>query len=145
MAKYIVIELGKETYAIGIEHVQSIERVLPITRVPGTSPFVRGVTSLRGVVTSVIDPKVFFGIDSASEITGQSRIVVVNAGDVTTGLIVDSANNVVDITDEDIQPVPEVVGSVRAEFLKGIATVNGTTLAILDLDAMLQPQRVADQ
>lgn len=55
--KVIVFQLEDEEYAIPVDSVGSIERVLPITRVPRTAPYVKGVINLRGVVTPVIDLK----------------------------------------------------------------------------------------
>lgn len=55
--KIIVYQIEDEEYAISVQHVGSIERVLPITRVPGTPDYVKGVINLRGVVTPVVDLK----------------------------------------------------------------------------------------
>lgn len=53
--KVIVFKLAKEEYGIEVDKVQTIERMLPITRVPKTFDFVKGVINLRGVVIPVID------------------------------------------------------------------------------------------
>ena len=69
--KLIVFQLENEEYALSVQHVGSIERLLPITRVPSTPPFVKGVINLRGVVTPVIDlKKRFHGVDT--EFTNQT-------------------------------------------------------------------------
>lgn len=53
--KVIVFKLGVEEYGIEVEKVQTIERMMPITRVPKTYSFIKGVINLRGVVIPVID------------------------------------------------------------------------------------------
>lgn len=53
--KVIVFKLGSEEYGIEVDKVQTIERMMPITRVPKTLSFVKGVINLRGVVIPVID------------------------------------------------------------------------------------------
>ena len=51
--KVIVFQLMDKEYAIGIDVVTTIEKVLSITRVPNTPSHVRGVINLRGVITPI--------------------------------------------------------------------------------------------
>src|SRR5690625_4201162 len=103
--KLIVFELENEEYAISVQAVGSIERILPITRVPSTPDFVKGVINLRGVVTPVIDLKERLK-DKKSEFSEQTRIIIVHLDEITVGLIVDAANDVIDIHQDQIEPPP---------------------------------------
>src|SRR5690625_2751986 len=94
--KLIVFQLANEEYAISVQSVGSIERILPITRVPSTPSFVKGVINLRGVVTPVIDLKEKLK-QTHTEFTEQTRIIIVHIDEITVGFIVDSANDVIDI------------------------------------------------
>src|SRR5690625_1981293 len=94
--KVIVFQLNNEEYAVSVEQVGSIERMLPITRVPQTADFVKGVINLRGVVIPVIDLRVRFGIEEV-EHGDTTRIIIFYLDDIEVGLIVDVANDVVDI------------------------------------------------
>lgn len=128
--KVVVFTLGEEEYGIEVEKVKTIERMLPITRVPKTYDFIKGVINLRGVVVPVIELRGRFGLPSA-EVTEQSRIIIVAYEDLEVGFIVDSANDVIDIMDDDIEPAPEVVGGIQAKYLRGVAKIGDERLLIM--------------
>lgn len=128
--KVIVFKLGTEEYGIEVERVQTIERMLPITRVPKTYSFVKGVVNLRGVVIPVIDLGGRFSLPEA-EYTDQTRIIIVTVSDMQVGFIVDSANDVVDLNEDDIGTPPEIVGGVKAKYLRGVAKLGDERLLIM--------------
>ncbi|MCP3772820.1 chemotaxis protein CheW [Paenibacillus sp. MZ04-78.2] len=128
--KVIVFALGKEEYGVEVEKVRTIERMQPMTRVPKTPEFVKGVINLRGVVTPVIDLRGRFGFPE-TEYTDNSRIIIVAVGDIEVGLIVDSANDVIDVDSDHIEDPPEIVGGIKAKYLHGIAKVGESRLLVL--------------
>ncbi|MFE5319580.1 chemotaxis protein CheW [Paenibacillus sp. NPDC056579] len=128
--KVIVFALAHEEYGVEVEKVRTIERMQPMTRVPKTPEFVRGVINLRGVVTPVIDLRGRFGFEEC-EFTDSTRIIIVAVNDIEVGLIVDSANDVIDVDSDSIEDPPEIVGGIKAKYLRGIAKVSDTRLLIL--------------
>ncbi|WP_211745925.1 chemotaxis protein CheW [Paenibacillus sp. Marseille-Q4541] len=128
--KVIVFKLGTEEYGIEVERVQTIERMLPVTRVPKTYSFVKGVVNLRGVVIPVIDLRGRFSLPE-SEYTDQTRIIIVSVSDMQVGFIVDSANDVVDINESNIENPPEIVGGIKAKYLRGVAKLGEERLLIM--------------
>lgn len=128
--KVIVFKLGTEEYGIEVECVQTIERMLPITRVPKTYSFVKGVVNLRGVVIPVIDLRGRFGLPE-TEYTDQTRIIIVTVSEMQVGFIVDSANDVLDINEDNIETPPEIVGGVKAKYLRGVAKLEDERLLIM--------------
>ncbi|MCC3357451.1 chemotaxis protein CheW [Bacillus sp. REN16] len=144
MLKVIVFSLQDEEYGIPVSQVRSIEKVQHITRVPRTASFVKGVINLRGVVTPIIDLRTRFGMDE-TEYTDSSRIIIVATEDVEVGLIVDTANDVMDIPVDAIEPPPEIVGSVEVEYLEGVAKLEKRLLILLNLEKVLNPRLVMDK
>ncbi|GIO83822.1 chemotaxis protein CheW [Paenibacillus faecis] len=128
--KVIVFKLGHEEYGIDVDKVQTIERMMPITRVPKTFSFVKGVINLRGVVIPVIDLRGRFGLPEA-EYTDQTRIIIVAANEMEVGFIVDSANDVIDLNTESIDTPPDVVGGVKAKYLQGVARLSDERLLVM--------------
>lgn len=128
--KVIVFTLANEEYGIEVDKVKTIERMSPITRVPKTPPFVKGVMNLRGVVVPVIDLRGRFGLPE-TEPTDNSRIIIVATDDLEVGFIVDSANDVMDVMEDTIENPPEVVGGVKAKYLSGVAKIGDNRLLIL--------------
>jgi|SRR5690625_1795506 len=141
--KIIVYQLEDEEYAVTVQHVGSIERILPITRVPNTPNFVKGVLNLRGVVTPVIDLKERF-YQKETIFTEQTRIIIVNIDDISVGLIVDSANDVIDIHPDQIEPAPEAVGSAVVDYISGVIKLDKRLLILLDLQKVLNKSEKKD-
>lgn len=139
--KVIVFQLNNEEYAVSVEQVGSIERIQPITRVPQTADFVKGVINLRGVVIPVIDLRVRFGLEEI-EHTDTTRIIIFYLDDMEVGLIVDVANDVVDIPENIIEPPPEVVGTVHVDYIEGVAKLDNRLLILLDLQKVLTTDEI---
>ncbi|MFD1018204.1 chemotaxis protein CheW [Thalassobacillus hwangdonensis] len=139
--KVIVFQLKDEEYAVPVQQVGSIERIQPITRVPNTEDFVKGVINLRGVVTPILDLRSRFGLEE-TEHTESTRMIIVYLDDMEVGLIVDAANDVIDIPEEAIEPPPEVVGAVEADYIRGVAKLERRLLVLLDLNRVLTSDEV---
>lgn len=141
--KVIVFQLKDEEYGVEVDQVRSIERMQHITRVPRTPDFVKGVINLRGVVTPIIDLRKRFGIEEV-ETTDSTRIIIVAVSKMEVGLIVDAANDVVDIPNNIVEPPPEVVGGLEAEYLRGVAKMDKRLLILLNLDKVLNPKELKE-
>lgn len=128
--KVIVFKLNEETYGVEVDNVKTIERMMPMTRVPKTPPFVKGVINLRGVVVPVIDLRGRFGLEE-SVLTEHNRIIIVNLEQIEVGLIVDSASNVIDINTDKIEDPPEIVGGIKAKYLHGVAKLEDDSLLVM--------------
>ena len=139
--KVIVFRLKDEEYGVEVNQVKSIEKLEHITRVPRTPKFVKGVINLRGVVTPIVDLRSRFALEETgySETT---RVIIVVVGELEVGLIVDAANDVIDIPVNAIEPAPEVVGGVEAAYLRGVAKLEKRLLILLNLDKVLNTEEI---
>lgn len=136
--KVIVFQLADKEYAIPVSHVQGIEKLMHITRVPKTEKYVKGVINLRGVVTPIVDLRERFGLP-IPENEDTTRIIIISLADMEVGFVVDSANDVLDIAANSIEPQPEVVGSLGEEFISGVAKLDKRLLILLHLEKILNP------
>ena len=136
--KVIVFDLNNEEYCVPVKFVKSIEKIQYITRVPKVEPFVKGVINLRGVVTPIIDLRLRFDFPELpfNELT---RIIIVSTNDKDVGFVVDSANDVLDIQQSQIESAPEVVGEIERDYIKGVAKLDKRLLILLDLENILEP------
>ncbi|WP_108669673.1 chemotaxis protein CheW [Peribacillus acanthi] len=137
-SKVIVFQLNGKEYAIPVSQVRSIEKVQHITRVPRTVNFVKGVINLRGLVTPIIDLRSRFDMEEAPY-SESTRIIIVSLTDMDVGLIVDAANDVIDIPLSNIEPQPEVVGTIEADFINGVAKIEKRLLILINLEKVLHP------
>ncbi|MGG4488952.1 chemotaxis protein CheW [Metabacillus idriensis] len=134
--KMIVFQLNHEEYGISVDKVRSIEKIQTFTRVPGTEPFVKGVINLRGIVTPIIDLRTRFHLEQ-KPFTDSTRIIVASLDQFEVGLIVDAANDVIDLAMDEVEPAPEVVGAVEAEYVEGIAKIGRRLIILLDLNKVM--------
>ncbi|AEE91392.1 CheW protein [Tepidanaerobacter acetatoxydans Re1] len=139
--QFVEFKLGDEDYGIDILQVKTIERMMPITRVPKAPPFVEGVINLRGEIVPVIDLKKRFDLP-LSETTDSTRIVIVSIDDITVGMIVDSATEVIQLSQDDIEPAPPITGSIDANYLDGVGKIDGRLLILLNVAKLLKPQEI---
>jgi purine-binding chemotaxis protein CheW len=107
--KYLTFSLKEEEYGIGILKVKEIIGMMPITSVPRTPDFVKGVINLRGKVIPVVDLRLKFSMESISY-TDRTCIIVVeiesDAATVFIGIVVDAVSEVLNITERDIEETP---------------------------------------
>jgi purine-binding chemotaxis protein CheW len=137
MEKQIVVfELGKEQFGLDIACVEGIVKMQEITPIPYAPVYLKGITSLRGSVLPVIDLATRFNM-AETELTRESRIVVVFFAAQKFGMIVASVSEVLTIEDNIIEPPPPMVSNVNTEFLSGIARINEKLILLLDLSHIL--------
>lgn len=138
--KFLTFRLGSEEYGVEILRVTTIIRMLDITMVPDTAPYVRGVINLRGKVIPVVDMRIRFCLPEKEE-TNATCIIVVDVnqrGEKTQmGIIVDSVSEVLDVADENIEDTPVFGDQHNREDILGIAKVDNQVKILLDIDQVL--------
>ena len=139
--KYLAFTLGREDFSLEILSVREIIGMMPITRVPRVPDFVRGVINLRGKVIPVVDLRMKFGMPSVEE-TMETCIIVVDLGDLLTGIVVDRVSEVRDIRAEDIEDTPQFGVSVNTEFITGFGRIGDRVAILLDIRKALTEQDI---
>lgn len=132
-SQLVSFRLANEEYGMDIMHVQEIIMIGSLTQMPQVPDYVRGLINLRGHVIPIFDLRIRFGlvVEKTSE---HSRIIVLNVGDKTIGIIVDAVNEVLRLTRDQIEPAPEGVGRVSHEFLSGLVKLEGRILLMLNIE-----------
>lgn len=100
----VVFTLGTEHYALPIQQVHEIIRYSEPRSVASRADWVRGVISLRGRIVPVYDLAARLGVPS--ELTEHSKIMIVEAGSETAGVIVAGVEEVMTVEDEQLQDAP---------------------------------------
>jgi purine-binding chemotaxis protein CheW len=138
--KYLTFTLAGEEYGIGILKIKEIIGMLPITSVPQTPQFVKGVINLRGKVIPVVDLRLRFAMD-AIDYNDRTCIIVVEMGgggtDIVIGIVVDSVSEVLNIKSEDIEDTPAFGTTLDTDYILGMAKMEGKVKILLDIDAVL--------
>ena len=143
--KYLTFTLADEEYGIGILKIKEIIGMLPVTSVPKTPAFVKGVINLRGKVIPVLDLRLRFGIEEM-EYTERTCIIVVEvegqSGAVEIGIVVDSVSEVLNIKGSEIEDTPAFGTKLDTSFILGMAKMEGGIKILLDIDSVLSTQEV---
>ena len=138
--KYLTFTLADEEYGIGILKIKEIIGMMPITTVPQTPEFVKGVINLRGKVIPVIDLRLRFGMESI-DYTERTCIIVVEipglSGTVMIGIVVDSVSEVLSIKGDEIEETPTFGTKLNTDYILGMAKMDGGVKILLDIDRVL--------
>jgi len=138
--QYLTFLLGGEVYAMGILSIKEILEYQPVTTVPMTPGYVRGVINLRGAVVPVLDLSVRFGKPS-SPLTKRTCIVIVeidaDGERFDIGVLVDTVNAVLDILPTDIEQPPAFGAHIDTDFIRGMGKVQGEFVILLDVGRIL--------
>lgn len=144
--KYLTFLLESEEYGIGILKVKEIIGMLPITSVPRTPDFVKGVINLRGKVIPVIDLRSKFDMKSISYNDRTCIIVVeIDASEATVliGIVVDTVSEVLNIKEDEIEETPAFGTKLDTRYILGMAKQEGTVKILLNIDKVLSSGEMA--
>jgi purine-binding chemotaxis protein CheW len=138
--KYLTFSLAGEEYGINILKIKEIIGMLPITTVPQTPEFVKGVINLRGKVIPVIDLRLKFGMEPMAY--GERTCIVVveiegASGTVLVGSVVDSVSEVLNIKAEEIEDSPTFGTQLDTKAILGMAKADNDVKILLDIDKVL--------
>ncbi|MBN1555510.1 MAG: purine-binding chemotaxis protein CheW [Phycisphaerae bacterium] len=134
--KYLTFCLGNEEYGLEILKVREIIGLMPITTVPRTPDYIKGVVNLRGKVIPVIDLRLKFLMPEA-ERTEETCVIVVNLGQVEVGIIVDRVSEVRDIDGKNIDDPPSFGTNVDSSFILGMGKSEERVTILLDITKVL--------
>jgi purine-binding chemotaxis protein CheW len=139
-AQYLTFVCGGEEYGVEILRVQEIKGWDHVTRVPYAPPYVLGVMNLRGMIVPVIDLRTRLNLEKRN--FDASTVVIVlrvrsSRGEKTVGIVVDAVSEVYSVLAEAIKPVPELGGIADGNCVRGITTVDGKMVMLLDIDSLL--------
>jgi purine-binding chemotaxis protein CheW len=133
---YILFTVAGTAYALPSNQVAHVEMVEQITRVPNAAPFVDGVVFSRGQVVPAVNMRVRFGFER-EERDLRTRLLVVQSGGRSVGLLVDACREFLTIPQAAIQPPGDGLTGIGARYISGIATLNDRLIVILDLGTLL--------
>lgn len=130
-ALHVIFKVADAEYAVSADDVLHMESYVGATRVPGAASHVAGLVQIRQRVVPVVDVRQRFGLPRV-EPTLDSRIVVVQDGERTVGLLVDSAREVLNIPEDQFQPPPDIVAKQSKGFVKSVAQTGKRLVLLID-------------
>jgi purine-binding chemotaxis protein CheW len=138
----VVFDLAGQQYGVDISTVREIIRVTEITHVPDAPPSIEGVINLRGGVIPVVDLHERFGL-RVTNVTSQSRVVVVELEGDNVGVVADAVAEVLRIPASSIEDTTSLVTTADSYYIDGIAKVEDELLILLNLTKALSADTLA--
>lgn len=138
--KYLTFNLSQESYGIEISYVTEIVGLQPVTSVPELPDFIIGIINLRGNIIPVMDARLRFKKE-AIEYNDRTCIIVIQVRNISIGIIVDSVAEVMDISEEQIDP-PPLIGATGRKFIKSIGKTDKSVVLILECEQLLNEEEV---
>ena len=145
--QYLTFKMAEEIFAFDVAKVREILELIPITKVPQTPEFMRGVINLRGSVVPVIDLRLNFGMQCTEDTVNTCIIVVevnLNGEPIVLGVLADSVQEVVEMEPNLIEPPPKLGTRLKTEFIKGMGKVEDNFVMILDIDKVFSADELID-
>ena len=137
----VSFNIGSAEFGVDILKVQEINRMVDITKVPQAPSYVGGVINLRGKVIPIVDLRKRFNLE-VKEQDKNTRIVVVDIGGTIMGMIVDAVSEVLRLPDNTIEPAPDIVTGINAQYIKGVAKLEDRRPIFLEFSQVIDIREV---
>ncbi|MFC7132473.1 MULTISPECIES: chemotaxis protein CheW [Salinibaculum] len=113
----LVFTLGEDRFCVAIDAIDEIVTAGEVSPVPDTPRMVEGVMNLRGETTTIVDPKVVYGL---AQTDADRRVIIYDGdGDGKVGWLVDDVHQVGELRDPEVDPAPD------SEYVEGIVKQDG--------------------
>jgi purine-binding chemotaxis protein CheW len=146
----VTFQLGEELYGINIMDVKEIVRVQAIRAIPNAPVYVEGIFNLRSEIIPIINLHKRFHLKkvlTSEEDELLSGFIIIDIDGMKLGVIIDRVSRVVTIEKDDVQPPPQMLSGIGAEYIQGVVRQDQGYLIILDIRDLFNPkelQKIAD-
>ena len=132
----LTFQIAEQEYSLDIMSVREIRGWTRATPLPHAPSYMKGVINLRGTVLPVMDLSQRLGLKTREQ-TERNVIIVVSNQDVMTGLLVDAVSDIIALTQNDLQPPPEVQNSASSNVVSALTLIDDRMIRVLDLDSVV--------
>ncbi len=145
--KFLTFALAGEEYGITIMQIKEIIGLMPVTVLPQTPTYVKGVINLRGKVIPIIDLRLKFALEPA-EPTERTCIIVIETEDKDqnqslVGLIIDAVSEVISLKGDEVEPAPKMQSQFQEQLILGLAKCENGVKILLDIDKVINHEELA--
>jgi len=141
----VTFQLGEELYGINIMDVKEIVRVQSIRAIPNAPSYVEGIFNLRSEIIPIINLHKRFHLKkliSSEEDELLSGFVILDIDGMKLGIIIDRISRVITIEKEDVQPPPQMLSGIGAEYIRGVVRQESGYLIILAIRDLFNPKEL---
>ena len=136
VSEFLSFTLGAEEYGINILEVQEIRGYEAVTRILNAPAFMKGVVNLRGVIVPVVDMRIKFGL-GAPAYDQFTVVIILNIGNRTIGMVVDSVSDVIALQPTQIKHAPQMGSAFNTEHLLGLGIIEDRMIILVDINRLM--------
>ena len=140
--EFLTFTLGDEEYGVDILKVQEIRGYDTVTKIPDAPDYLKGVINLRGTIVPVVDLRIKFKLAKA-EYNSFTVMIILNIAKRVVGIVVDGVSDVMQLSDAQIRPPPELNAGETSNFITGLGTFDNRMLILVDIEKLLRSQDMA--
>jgi purine-binding chemotaxis protein CheW len=141
LVQLIVFQSGNEEFCIPINDVQEIIKVVPITPIPDSPYYMRGLINVRGDIVAIIDIKTLFLLN-ATENNSPKHIIITKQKSGIYGLMVDEVVEVLRVKAADINKNPSTIINLHEKYVDGVVIDENRLIILLNLSSMLAQEEL---
>ncbi|MFH6984278.1 chemotaxis protein CheW [Marinoscillum luteum] len=142
----IVFQLGQESFAMEISKVNEVVPSVPITKMPQTPKYIKGIATIRGKGIIILDLADKLGLVDASEDikTRSAYTMVVSTERFTVGILVPEVPSNQKVSGDTIQSTIDNLSetSLDETYIKGLVKVQGEMVYFIDIDELIEGDRL---
>src|SRR6478752_5953853 len=131
----IAFRIGDQEFCVDIMSVREIRGWTPATAMPHSPSYMKGVINLRGAVLPIIDLSARLGM-KPTEPTQRHVIIVAQVHRKVVGLLVDAVSDILTVSEDNVQPTPEIASELQRQFARGIMAIEKRLICLLELEAI---------
>ncbi len=139
--QYVTFSIKDELFGIDVRRAQEVMNLPPITRVPNTMTFMKGVIDLRGRIIPLIDMRIKFGIEE-KPYDKNTVIIITEIKKVICGIIVDSVSDVISMSLNELENTPHFATEIKKDAVFGIGRSGNRLVIILNVDRILTDEEL---
>ncbi len=141
----VTFQLGEELYGVNIMDVKEIVKIQDVRTIPNAPYYVEGIFNLRSEIIPIINLHKRFHLKKASLEEGDEFLggfIILNIEGNKIGIIIDRIARVVMIQHDDIQPPPQMISGIGAEYINGVVRQEEGYLIVLDIRRLFDPKEL---
>jgi purine-binding chemotaxis protein CheW len=143
----IVFKLGSEEYGLVIDQIKEVVITPPISPIPLTPKYIKGVANIRGNILAIIDLEERFGLNQSEQIQNNKShnyTLVIESEDFKMGILVKEVPNTLTVTTEDIDNSPNIIydSGFEKNYLQGIVKENNRMIILIDVYKIISKEDV---
>lgn len=133
--QYCGFKIGDDEYGIPVLEVQEVIKPQPVTPIPLSQDYVKGLINLRGQIVTLISLRRLFGYDDSYD--REYMNIIVKGREGLYSLVVDEVTDIIEIDEENLEISPDTLGKSLKDYVSSVYKKENGLFILLDITKLL--------